>query len=258
MASPTFQVEDSRNRYDGEPKKRSPWFGCLIGCLVVLALGVVLVVLGGVWVGRNWKGLAAGGMSMAIKQEVDMSQLPPEEKVQIKVEIDRFTDSLNDPQISAEEFGPLMQSYVQTFMESPLIGTIMVSAAEQEQIDKSGLSDEEKEEARVTLRRFLRGTIDNDIPQADSQAAFQHIAVRAPNNRWQLKPSVTDEQLRAFVTEAKKAADDANVPEQPGPIDPSEEVKKAIDAALSWNAPNKPGAGGPGDVPPVEVPQQDQ
>jgi hypothetical protein len=151
-----------------------------------------------------------------------------------------------------------MQSFMQTFMESPLLGLVMASAAEQEYIDKSGLSDEEKEEARITLRRFLRGSIDRKIPQADSEAALQQIAMRQPNNRWQLRPSITDEQLKAFLTDAKMAADDAGVAEQPAPVDPSEEVKKAIDAALSWNAPNDPAAmpidpgAGPSD--PAEMP----
>jgi hypothetical protein len=257
MASPTFQVEDNRNRYDGEPKKRSPWFGCLIGCLVVLGLGVVLAVLAGVWVSRNWKGMAASGMSMAVNQEVDMSQLPQEEKAQVKVEFDRFFDAMGAPDASMEEMGQLMMK-AQEFMEGSLLDAVVVSAAEPQLIDKSGLSDDEKAEARTTLHRLLRGSLDNDIPASDAEAALTNIANERPNNQWQLQSSVSDEKLRAFLTAAKKAADDANVPEQPGPFDPSDAVKKAVDAALSWNAPNNPGADGPGDVPPVEVPQQDQ
>ncbi len=242
MASPTFQVEDNYNRTEAGPKKRGPWFGCLIGCLVVLGLGVLVAVLGGVWIANNWKGMAAGGMAMGIKAEVDASELAPDEKAQVKVEIDRFADSMSDDQTSAEEVAQFMQVFAQEFMESPLMGTIMLSAAEQEQIDKSGLTDEEKAEARVALQRLLRGMLDRDIAQGDADAAAGHIAIRQPNNRWRLKQTVSDEELRAFTTDAKKAADDANVPEQPGPFDPSDEVKKVVDSALSWNAPNDPAA----------------
>jgi hypothetical protein len=258
MASPTFQIDEDYRGSEMGPKKRGPWFGCLIGCLIVLALGVVLAVVAGVWISKNWKGLAASGMSMGIKQEIDRSDLSAEEKAQVKVQIDRFADTLGDPDTSTEEAAQLMQMFAQEFMEAPLVGTIMLSASEQEQIDTSGLSDEEKADARTALRRLMRGMLDRNIASSDADAAAQQIAVRQPNNRWQLKKSVSDEELRAFTDKAKKAADDANVPEQPGPIDPSEEVKRAVDAALSWNAPKESESGEPIDVPPIDAPQDDQ
>jgi hypothetical protein len=176
----------------------------------------------------------------------------------VKVEIDRFADALGDDETSTEEAAQLMQMFAQQFMESPLLGAVMVSAAEQQLIDSSGLSDDEKADARLQLHRLLRGMLDRDIPDSDADAALQHIAMRQPNKRWRLKPSVNDEELLAFVTAARKAADEAEMAEQPGPFDPSEEVKRAVDAALSWNEPKDPGAGQPADAPPVEAPQQDQ
>jgi hypothetical protein len=257
MASPTFQVEDTRN--DPEKKKRGPWFGCLIGCLVVLGFLVLLTILGVVFGLRNWKGLAVGGVAMGLKAEIDQSELPAEEKAQIKVEIDRMTDSVSGDQSTAEDVAQFMQVYAQEFVNSPLMGTVMLSAAEQEQIETSGLSDEEKADAKLALHRLLRGMIDRKIPESDGDAAADHIAMRQqPNNRWRLKPTVSDEELRSFTTDAKKAADDAGVAEQPGPFDPSEEVKKVVNAALSWNKPQVPDAGEPGDMPAEEVPQSDE
>jgi hypothetical protein len=253
MASPTFQIEDDYRRSDVGPRKRSPWVGCLVGCLVVLGIAVLLAVLAAVWIYRNSRDLFAGMITLGVKQTVEESDLPLEEKAQVKAEIDRAAKAFGDGQLTGEQAAEL----VQLFVESPLMATIVSSAAEQAHIDKSGLSDEEKAEARVTLRRFLRGAIDGSIDRPTVEVTLSRIGNRQPNNIWRLRSSVSDEDLRKFLEDAKQAADEANVPQDPGTFDPSEEVKRIIDAAIAGQAINGPGMDGPVDVPPMEAPPED-
>jgi hypothetical protein len=117
-------------------------------------------------------------------------------------------------------------------MESPLMTTIAASAIERKYVANSGLNDDEKKESRQTLRRFLRGAIDQKIQEDGLDAAMQHVAVADEEGNWQLDEKVTDEQLRAFFAEAKKEADKANIPEEAEDIDPSDEVKRIIDEAM--------------------------
>jgi hypothetical protein len=91
----------------------------------------------------------------------------------------------------------------------------------------------------------MRGVIDNRINQASVDAALSHVATKQPNNQWEFRDKVTDEQIRAFVVDAKKAADDAGIPAEPQEFDPSDEVKRIIDETL--NGPANP-------PPPMEVP----
>jgi hypothetical protein len=110
----------------------------------------------------------------------------------------------------------------------------MTSAIEKQYLAASGLSAEEKAAGMVSLQRFIRGTVDDKIKQPGIDAAMSHVAVRNPaGGEWKLKQPLTDEELRAFFAEAKKQADEAGIPEQPEKVDPSEEVRKIVDEALS-------------------------
>jgi len=60
-----------------------------------------------------------------------------------------------------------------------------------------------------------------------------HVADRDARGRWKLRPTLTDDDLRAFFAEAKQQADAAGIPEQPADVDPSEEIKQIVDEALA-------------------------
>jgi uncharacterized membrane protein len=247
MAANTFQVDDDRYRSEEPPRKKSPWFTCAIGCLVLLVVVVVLAVAASIWIFRNMKTLAVAGISEAVKLEINETELSPQEKAQVKTEIERVRQAAEDGQLSTEQAIQLME----VAMESPLINVLAVSAADQQLIDKSGLSDDEKTEAHQTLRRFLRGSIDGDISRNEFNVAVSNIANEQDNRRWRLRRNVTDEQLKVFLTAAKKSADEAKVPEQPDPFDPSDEVKRIIDESLTV-----PAAEAAGEAPANEEPAE--
>jgi hypothetical protein len=198
---------------------------------VVFAVMVLGGILLAVWIKNNWRDMVANAASEGIKQGIDQSDLPAEEKQQIKVEVDRVVTEFREGRMSAEQVGTLMEKFV----ESPILTALIASAAEANYIDKSGLSDEERAEARITLRRFLRGAIDEKINQQAVDAALSHVATKKPDGNWEFREKVSDEQLRAFMAEAKRAADEAEIPEQPQEFDPSDEVKRIIDESM--NAP---------------------
>jgi hypothetical protein len=208
--------------------------------VVLLILGVVATI----FIARNWRGWFANSISIGIKQGIDASDLPVGEKEEIKVEVDRAVTLFRDGQMSGEQAAML----VEKIMNSPLMTAIVTTAAEKNYLDRSGLSEEEKAEARVTLPRFVRGMIDNKINRQAQEAALKHVAVKQPNNQWQFHEKVSDEQLRAFLAEAKKAADEAEISEQPQAVDPSDEIKRIIDETMAGPVVMEP-------APPVEVPQ---
>jgi hypothetical protein len=242
MTANQFTVEDDRYR-DEPPVRSTNWLkGCLLGCLAVVVVLLIVGTVAAIYIARNWKGWVASSMSMGIKQGIDATDLPAEEKAQIKVEVDRGVELFRDGRMSGEQAAML----VQKAMNSPLMTAIVTTAVEKKYLDRSGLNDEEKAAARVTLPRFVRGMIDEKIPQQAQDAAFRHVGEKQPNEQWKFREKLSDEDLRAFLTEAKKAADEAEIPEQPQAVDPSEEVKRIIDEAM---------AGPPADAaPPLEIP----
>ncbi len=93
--------DQASNQYGEPPRGRSKWYPCLIGCLGVLAIMIVLGVIAGIWVARNWRGLFATVGSQAINQGVDSSDLPPQEKVEIKAQVERVAKAFGAGQISS-------------------------------------------------------------------------------------------------------------------------------------------------------------
>jgi hypothetical protein len=232
--APTFD----KGLYDPQqqPPKRSGWQNCLIGCLVVCGGVGLLVVIFAIWVAYNWRTWAAAGVSEVAKQAIAESDLPAEEKVDIQAQVDRVAGAFRDGQMSMEQLVLMIEKLV----ESPLMGSLMVTMVDTKYLDKSNLPDEEKSAGRETLRRFVRGAIDEKIPQPEVDAVIDLVGTRDPEGGFELKEALTDEELRAFFAAAKSAADQAGVPEQVAPVDPSDEFKRVVDEALANPAAAQP------------------
>jgi hypothetical protein len=223
------QTDDHSFQIEEPVRKRSWWQTCLIGCLGVLAVMLVVAVIVGIWVSRNWRGWAAEFGSQAINQGIDSSDLPPQEKVQVKEQVERVAKAFREGQISNEQASAIVKKLI----ESPLMPSFVVMAVERNYFDHSKLSDEEKAEGRKSLKRFARGIFDDKIKEKGIDKVLEHVADRKPGGQWQLRTTVSDDELRAALSEAKAQADAADIPAEPENIDPSDEVKRIIDEALN-------------------------
>lgn len=200
----------------------------LIGCLVTFVIGVC--VCGGVvwYVMRNAKAIASDVARGMIVSVVEESELDEEEKQAIIAQVDRVADKYKSGEISTEDLGRIMEELA----ESPLVGAIMIYSIEAKYVAPSGLSDEEKEQARATLQRVLRGVYDEMIDPNELEPLMEQMTIEMPDGNRQLKESVTDKELRDFLAECKQKADDAEVPDEPYEVKISEEFRRAVDSAL--------------------------
>jgi hypothetical protein len=215
--------------YQADKPKRGWGRSCLVGCLWTLAVLLVVVGVGIYWAmmhGREW---FANQGAEAIKQGIQAADLPEEEKDELGVEIDRVATAFGKGQLTLEQVGGIMEMIA----ESPLAGTIAVAVADSKYFSVSGLSDEEKEEGRHTLRRFARGVIDGKIPEAKRDEVLSHIGQQSDDGNWQMRERLSDEELREFLAAAKAEADAAMIEDQPPDVDLSEELKKIVDQALA-------------------------
>ena len=222
--APRFQIEDP-----DRPKRERSWVQtCLIGCLGTLVVMVLLAVVAGVWVSRHWRGWFAGVGAGAINQGIDSSDLPPQEKVEVKEQVERVAKAFREGKITNEQAAAV----VRNVFESPLMPSLVVMTVDRSYFNHSKLSEEEKAAGRTTLQRFARGVFDGKIDDKGIDAVLTHVADRSPSDGWHLRSKVSDDDLRAALAEAKTQADAANVSETPPVIDPSDEVKRIIDESL--------------------------
>jgi hypothetical protein len=228
--SPRFEV--NQDEILGSEKKRGKWTGCIIGCLIVAGIVLVLIVAVGIWFARNWRGIAADAGSKAMDAVVDASDMPAQEKVEVKEQVSRVATAIRDGRIGVGQSAMI----VAKMMDSPLMATLMIPT----HFQGSGLSDDEKTQGRLALKRFAVGVIDKKIDRKGSDAVLSHIADRQPNGPWQPRQHVSDADLRAALSEAKAQADAAGVAAEPAEVDYSEAFKQIIDEELKEPAAEAP------------------
>ncbi len=204
--STDFADSPTKPDLDGPPPKKKSWVPtCLIGCGVFAV--VVLLACGGI----TWYGFMQAPILIAdaITKGIDESDLPEDEKREVKKQIERVKDAYTNGDIGLAEFGQMAES----FAKSPLMAMIIIFAADEKYIKPSGLSDEEKADAKLILVRVARGVTEEKIAEHDMDDALDVITKSKVNQQRQLKDSLTDEEVRKFIAECKAVVDAAEIPD---------------------------------------------
>lgn len=209
------------------PKAKKGWSGCLIGCLCVFLLGVVMCGAGTWYAFKKLPDFARNTAVTAIEQ----SDLSDEDKRVVVEQVDRVVNEYKAGNISLEQVGEVFEEFAQ----SPLMNVLLAKAAMEKYVSPSGLSDEEKTEAKMTLERAARGVFEKKISQGELETTLDMISTKTGNQR-QFANSLSDDELRKFLAECKRLADAAEIPEEPYEVDVGGEVKKAVDRALNVRA----------------------
>ena len=223
----------SDQTFSAEPpypeQTRSNWVpACLVGCLLMFIVSVLLCA-GSAWYAfSHAKRIASNFAREMIVSVVEESDLETEEKQAIVAQVNRVVEQYQSGRITTEDLGRIMQELA----ESPLFGAILIKSVEAKYIDPSGLSEEEKADARVTLQRILRGMYEEQLDPDDLQTAMDYVSYETADGQRQMKNQVSDDELRAFLRECELRADEAEVPDEPFEVQISEELKQAIDRAL--------------------------
>lgn len=210
------------------PQKKSAAPKILIGCLVAFILMALIVCGIGYYIATNIKTLGVNFIAGALTQVIDQSQLPEDQKVGMKEQIERVSTGYKSGEISDEQLGKIFEN----LNESPVISAIPVIVVQAAYLQKSGLTDEEKAEAKKQLDRVAHGLFEKTITPEQLDPAMEKIAHRDAEGKWEIEDEVTDEQLKEFIAEITKISDENNIPNEDFKVDIVAELKKAIDNAL--------------------------
>lgn len=203
--------------------------GVLGGCLAVLAVFLIILIAGGVYVYQNWRGWTASAMQQVSLGIVNESGLPQDQKDLIVAEVTKVGEDFKAGKISVRDLKRVGEELV----ESPLIPLAGVQAARQKYIEPSDMTPEEKAAAERSLQRFARGVYEKKIPQEAMDDVVKPITTLKADGRWELKDKPTRLELDQFIANAKARADDAEIPDEPFDLNIAAELKKAIDKALN-------------------------
>jgi hypothetical protein len=220
----------NEDQYPSTPQTKSMLPTCLVSCLVLF---VVLLIGSGVagWLlYTKFPGWAAGKGADAIVKEIEKSELAEEDKQQVITQVRRIQDAVESGEISWQD----APRVAERIMESPLLTIGMVQLVYKKYVVSSGLSDQEKATAELTLQRVARGMSEEKITfQQIEQGPLPRIAYQKDEHRWEFKQSVDDETLRKFLDECQQLADTAEIPEEEYRVNIGEEMKQLVDDILA-------------------------
>jgi hypothetical protein len=221
------------NTFPNDDSQKSSKSGCLWGCLIGGVVGFLVVVLAcgiGAWYvsvnAKPWGATLARNMAV---QVVEASELTAEDKTQVVGQIDRVVNAYKKGEINEED----LQRILKEVERSPLLPMAVVFGVEVQYLERSGLSAEEKEDARLQLQRIVRGGFEKKIDKAKLDALMEPLLETEPNGNKKFKDQLSDEELRKFFADAKQLADEAMIPNEAFKVDIGDEVMRIVDRALS-------------------------
>ena len=214
-----------------QPKKS--WVGsCLIGCLIVGAISLVICAGVGFYLYKQGPTLMVQGSREVVKALLDESELPEEERVAILSQFDRVGDAFISGELNMQGLGELIQELV----ESPVMALPMIQAIDAKYLENSGLTEEEKTAARETLQRVISGVMSDKFEQFDIKSLTRHVMEHPnstdPAQQQKLKSSLTDEELREFISDAKKLCDEKEIQAEESNMQISDKLREIIDKKL--------------------------
>jgi hypothetical protein len=200
------------------------------GCLIAIALLIVILVGGGMFVANHYRVWAAKAVTMAMAAVINESDLPAEEKNQIVDILDQVKENYLVEEIQLEELGTILEA----MGDCPSLAIGMVVQFEASYVTPSALSEAQKAEAHLHLNRFAQGLINDSIGWGQLEDVTAPITEATANHEKTLKPPhrCSAFEIQQVVANAKAAADQQNIPLFFMDIDISDEFLKTIESAL--------------------------
>jgi len=207
-----------------------------IGCFILTIILCLTCGLGIWWITANLRTVGTRMTRAMLKLGIQEMKLPDDQQSRIFDRIDNVSQQFQEEKISFEQ----LERIFQKLAESPLFPAGSALLAERVYLDQSGLGDDEKEAGKLAIRRFTRGSLEQSISEQRNGDVLDIISTWNPETKnREFLENLSDQQLRHFIAEAKRAADEADVVENIPEINFADEFDRAIDQALS-EEPGKP------------------
>lgn len=218
--------------------RRGNW---LVGCGVVLAVFVLLLVGLGIYVAMNIRGWTATGLDKTMTAMIEQAPIDDTEKAETIAVVQDLVQDFRDGDVTVAQ----LMTVVEEITESPLLPAAGAMGVGQAYFKDSGLTQEEQADGRVQFARIAHGLADGHLDEADLIDVLQPIKAKAnepnafvinlPNGqspRIKNPDAVDDAERRAFVEAARAKADDKGLPATPPPFDLSGELERVIGIAM--------------------------
>ncbi len=214
---------------DPQPQKGTNWLLIIVGGCGVVCLLCVLACGGfAYWVRYYVPNMIADTVRDELVVAIEDSDLSDEEKTEVIEQVNRVNSAFKAGDLSFED----VERVGNELEDSPLVAYFAMRTVEAAYLENSGLSDEEKVDGRRTIQRLARGVVEKTISQSDLEEISDGVTEMGPNGEQKMKESISDEELRTLLADAKQLADEREIPDEEFVVDLAGEVRKMVDVLL--------------------------
>ena len=216
------------------PKKKSfftrPLF---LGCLGFLILLALLIGGGVVWLVTSGKETVSNWARDEIVKQIEDFGLPAAQQTALVSEIDRLTDGFLEGEITLKDLVQIQEHIDQ----SPALNILKYYEAEGNPLERPSITDAQREDAMLTIRRFVFGVFEDRIPDTAIEDLIDPFILASSTGKsldeLQFRTDISDEELFAALSKAQKLADDAGIRKSNLTPDIAREVRSVVDRILA-------------------------
>lgn len=230
--------------YDQPPQRSNT--GLIIASTILGSVAIVMLACcgGGYFLyfqlSKGFREMGTEVGRAAATAAVENSDFSEEDKQEMTAQIDRVAAGYKAGEIELNE----AMSVMVKLSNSPLFSLAALRKVQESYVKPSGLSEQEKSDALLSIGRVSRGIVERQIEPVRLEALHdKHLmVVEEVKSEFedgemrkikQFKVEVTDDELREYLAELKKLADDASIPAESYEPDVGGEFKRIVDEALA-------------------------
>ncbi len=203
-----------------------------IGCLTI----VVILVIGGIVVVKNiskiGRTMGAKAMESVAAQMISETGLSSEEQAEIMKPVRQLAKEIKAGDVSMEQMGAIMEE----LSAGALPGMIMAKTIEIKYVAPSGLTAEEKTEAKRTLSRYSQASA-KGVAAGDPETDALHKLIMVEttdsvgDQTTRMKAKLSDTEVRQALALMKSSADRAKIANKTFEVDIGKALSDAIQRA---------------------------
>lgn len=190
---------------------------------------VMVLICGGLvtYVAYNFHRWTAGWVRGPLVTMVDDLDLPAEQKISIKQNLNRVADAFQERRISYTQFTTIFEKLA----DGPFFDLVVVEAARHQYGVLHPQMDAEREETMLVLDRLARGISEGTIPREQLEK-LRRLVQDLNEEQDDGSKAVTEAELKSFIDAARKVVEAANIPAEPFTPDFAAEIDKAVSTVI--------------------------
>ncbi len=196
----------------------------LYGCIGLVVLGL-LAAVGSYFGAKQMLKVAAGEIYESVGEEMRDMDLSDQERQ----DADKILVELRDGMRSGDIGLGKMPEIIEAMQDGDIISYGLLLSIRQDFAEDTTLSDDERADGKRQLGRIGDGIAKNRFGTSEMEDILGTIVTRTSDGQLEVNEDPTSDELRETAKRAKEAADQANLSEDPPPINFVGELQAILD-----------------------------